>query len=214
MEDGAENQVEFQHSNICTILYTGEVLGVVSFDEESCTIYADTIHGYCDNIEEVISSIKTLCRPTLFLVHPKMSENSAFLELLSSSIDGLTPNEYVYKIQKSVSWNVDMAIDQICSKLIIRRSPVPATGAGAGQEAQQTQHGNGHHHHHGQIDSNKQLNYLRQSAFIDLQNVCLCQTIGALLSYLAVHVFPLDNGVIAVCLIVCLLDFVLACFWS
>lgn len=175
--DEEDEEPPIQHSNICAVYCKGDELGVASFDEESCTICADTISGYVDDVEEIIISIKTLCSPTLFLIHPKMSDNASFMELLSSSIDGVEPNQYCYKMQKSVSWNVDMAIDLICSKLIIRQMN---QGAQAG------------------LSNSRQLNYLRQSSMIDLQNNCLCQTIGALLSYLGTHVFPLDAGVITI----------------
>jgi len=108
----------------------------------------------------------------LFLLHPNIISNSNLLQLVLSNDDGDT-QAYRYKAIKSAAWNTDNALDMIQSKLIIKGSNNRRIG--------------GH---------KDQLNYLKLSALIDLDNKMLRQALGALMTYMQSTVFHLDAGLI------------------
>ena len=72
-------------------------------------------------------------------------------------------------------WNADAAFDVVCSKLVIRNKLSKEQGR---PSAHQT--------------------YLTLTACIDLDSIPLRQCLSALLSYLSVNIFNMDDGMITV----------------
>lgn len=123
----------------------------------------------------MLYSVKVLCDPTYFIVHPKIAENASMLGILLSSKEEV-PDHYPFKVEKRSSWNSENCLHLLASKLSIK------------SERRGGEKNQGH-----SISTPSNLNLLRHASAIDLKDTLVLQTLNALLLYLQEHVFHLDD---------------------
>jgi hypothetical protein len=167
-----ENLEQNDEKSLVAICYSNKVIGVACFMEISNTIYADCINVSTDDIENVLYHIKTICSPTLFLIHPQILSNKPLLDMLTSGSDGMK-DFHKFKPMKSSSWNPEHAFEIICNKLCLAK-------------------------HSSSMRLDQRRNYLYLSSILDLDSVQLRQALGALLIYMQSNTFKLDDGKVVV----------------
>ena len=151
-------------NNIVAVMYASGVLGVACYNNVLNEIHLSSIHSKVDELEELFSTIKTLCKPSFFLIHPKIAENGPMMSVLTASPSGI-PDYYSFKVEKRASFNSDLALQFMNTRVCIK------TDKG----------------------TNGNVNFLRQASSVDTGNVSEMQVLSALLIYLEENVFTLDD---------------------
>lgn len=175
---------------IMALCQIGKVLGVACYDELSNTILVDAVNANpgctffnkrlafftllrfttSDDMEEIIFTLKETLHPSLLLLHPKIISNKSLFDLILSG-PGNLPDYYKFKAMKSSMWNSNTAIELIHKSLVIKDIE--------GKE-------------------NDTTSFQKICSLIDLDNVPIKQSLGALLSYMQATVFNLDSGKISI----------------
>jgi hypothetical protein len=128
------------------------------------------------NLAEVISHIKSLYSPTLFLIHPRLLSHTQLIELLQAPLSSSPHVLIEYLTPKSTNFNPDIAIDLLTTKFTIKD-------------------GNNNNRVDPVCDRNQKQTYKKIESLIDIQNIEIRQSLGALLTHIQKHVFHLDSGV-------------------
>lgn len=131
-----------------------------------------TLFNKIDDMEETLSEIKDSLHPTLFLLHPQIISNKPLFDIILSGPDGM--NYYRFQALKSSCWNANNTLEMIHKNLIVKNFVVDREKQSTGNEHQKV------------------------FSAIDLDSVVVKQSLGALLSFMQMNVFQLDNGKIIV----------------
>lgn len=126
---------------IIALCCTNRTLGISCYDELNNTIFCDSIVLSSGDTESIINNIKITLQPTLFLLHPTIVANAAFLELILKKLDdnSINFNEYEndqdddilnrkdtllnyykYKVLKTSSWNEKNINNVVYNSIIIK----------------------------------------------------------------------------------------------
>ena len=128
-----EGEGDSSGRTIVAVCYTNKTLGLAAFDEVTNVIHAEGIGVGLEDVEAVFEKLKTLMRPSMFIVHPLFVANQGLLDLLVSGGDDGSAQPYSYTVSKSTTWNAQAALELMCTKLLIRGgSDGGGTGEGGG----------------------------------------------------------------------------------
>ena len=174
MASGSEAEI----ARILAVYITDKHIGLACYDELTNSLRADGFDTSAQDVEAMLTSVKMVCQPTLILVHPRIVVNTPMLELVTCGWDGV-PDNYPYQALKSSHWNLDTALELMCTKLSVRNS----TALSRAEDIESLSY---------------QDNYLRLSTDFDMNNQCMLQSVGALLHFMRTYIFYLDNGKVTV----------------
>lgn len=114
MENVIASTEEEQTNSFVSLCFSNKFLGIACYEEVNNTIYCGSISACAENMEDIMSGVKSSFCPTLFLLHPRVVTNKSLLEVVLSGPDS-TPDVYRFKVLKNSVWN-----DKSCYQLIHR----------------------------------------------------------------------------------------------
>ena len=153
-----------QSNNVVAIMYVSGVLGVACYNSTLNEIHISSLHSKMNELELLFSSMKVLCNPAFFLIHPKIAENSQMMKVLTAGPTD-EPDYYSFKVEKRASFNSDLALQYMNTRVCIKSDK----------------------------GFNGNANFLRQASAIDTSNTSEMQVLSALLIHLEENVFTLDD---------------------
>lgn len=129
-----------------------------------------------DDMEDTLSVVKETLRPTLFLLHPQIISNKPLFDIILSGPGGI--NYYRFQALKSSCWNASNTLEMIHKNLIVKNFSINR------EKQHEGTHSNDEHQ--------------KVYSAIDIDSLVVKQSLGALLSFMQMNVFQLDNGKIIV----------------
>lgn len=158
--------------SIITIFCSNKEFSIACYQEISNSILTDSMSYSMEDLDNIISKVKLICEPTLFILHPRIISNKSLLDLILCGLDG-SPDFYRYKALKSTSWNIDTTRELIKYKLLIRSL--------VGKR---------------QSKLNPNENYMKIASVIDVECESLTQSLGALVGYMIQNAVQVDEGIV------------------
>jgi hypothetical protein len=157
-------------TSIVALCLHGESLGFAVYEELYNSIIVDNVPSVSySNLRDIIGHIKVIYNPKLFLLHPKLLNNTQLIELLQFN-ESQPDIKTDYQVPKSTLWNAELAIDLLTSKFILK----DIRGSS-------------------EIKRNPKQVYKKIESLIDIQNNEILNSLSALLTHLQKFVFSLDR---------------------
>jgi DNA mismatch repair protein MSH5 len=163
----------YDHKNILAIHWSDKRMGFSCYSELTNSIRVDSAEISNKDLESIVTSIKSACTPSIIILHPKIINNKELLDIIISNTDDITnTGTYRYQTIKSSCWNFESAIEVITNKLVVKDSKSKSNND--------------------YFSSNE--NYILMSSLIDMTDKCAIQSLGALISFMQMSLFNMDEG--------------------
>jgi DNA mismatch repair ATPase MutS len=123
VEDYDRNELNVTSRSFATICFLNKTLGIAVYDEVLNTVYADSVVAALGDREDILTSLKSCCSISLWLIHPKILTEPGLIEFLTAGLDG-SADFYKYQVLKNSQWSAEGAMDAIENKLIVNNKKV------------------------------------------------------------------------------------------